>query len=141
MKNFIKATWELPQNALGAIVKKVCKAEPVMTYKDANVYFWRVAGGMSLGKYIFVPFDTDGLMYYDGSKYYSSDYAKNLIKHEYGHTVQSKYLGWLYLLVIGAPSLIWANCFAKYREKNKISYYDFYTEKWADKLGGVERGE
>ena len=30
------------------------------------------------------------------------------IKHEYGHTIQSKWLGWLYLLVIGLPSIIWA---------------------------------
>lgn len=139
LKSIIKATWQLPQNALGAIVKKVCKAEPCTTYKDADVYYWRVAGGMSLGKYIFVPFDTDGLMWYDDNRYYRSDYAKEFIKHEYGHTIQSKYLGWFYLLVIGLPSLIWAQCFAGYRQKHNVSYYDFYTESWADKLGGVER--
>ena len=138
IKNFIRATWELPQNMLGAIVKKITKATPITTYEDATVYYWGIAGGMSLGKYIFVPFDCDGLMWYDDNKYYRSDYAKNFIKHEYGHTIQSKYLGWLYLLVIGLPSLIWSQCFEKYREKTGTSYYDFYTEKWANKLGGVE---
>ena len=59
-------------------------------------------------------------------------------KHEYGHYQQSLRLGWLWIFVIGIPSLIWAGCFQKYRRKNKISYYSFYTEKWANKLGGVE---
>ena len=73
--------------------------------------------------------------YKDANKKSHSDY----IKHEYGHTLQSKILGPLYLFVIGLPSLIWAGCFEDYRKENKISYYDFYTEKWADKLGGVNR--
>lgn len=128
--NFIKATWGLPQNTLGAIVKKVCKATPITIYKDATVYSWRVAGGMSLGKYIFVPFE---------KIYPNSPSQMRYIKHEYGHTVQSKYLGWFYLLVIGLPSLIWAQCFGEYRQKTGKSYYYFYTEKWADRLGGVER--
>ncbi len=131
--NSIKAIWELPQNMLGAIVKKVCRAELYTTYKDAKVYCWKIYGGMSLGKYIFVPH------YY---KYTPPDKMHrsilHTIKHEYGHTIQSKYLGWLYLLVIGLPSLIWAQCFDKYRDKTGTSYYDFYTEKWANKLGGVE---
>lgn len=133
-KDLIKSTWELPQNALGAIVKKVCKAKYCITYKDATVYTWNILGGMSLGKYIFVPFTREDIpMHYE--------FCSNYIMHEYGHTIQSKYLGWFYLLVIGLPSLIWARCFNGYRQKNNVSYYDFYTEKWADKLGGVERGE
>lgn len=144
MKNFIKATWELPQNTLGAIIKKVCNAQPLRyytNYKGVNIYSWNIPGGISLGKYIFVPFNYDGIGYYSGDAHYPIAYVDNFIKHEYGHTVQSKYLGWFYLLVIGLPSLIWANCFNGYRQKNNVSYYDFYTEKWADKLGGVERGE
>lgn len=131
MKTLIKSMWEFPQNALGFIIKKVCKAELCTTYKDAKVYTWYTNGGMSLGKYIFVPFLRDEL---DPS----NEYIAQFIKHEYGHTVQSKYLGWLYLLVIGAPSFIWANCFEGYRTKTGKSYYDFYTEKWANKLGGVK---
>lgn len=134
--NFIKATWELPQNALGAAVKKICKAEIYATYKDATVYCWKLYSGMSLGKYIFVP---SYYMKTPPDKMHPS--ILHTIKHEYGHTVQSKYLGWLYLLVIGAPSLIWAQCFMRYRAKTKMSYYDFYTEKWADRLGGVERSK
>lgn len=127
IKHFIKATWEFPQNVLGFIVKKICKATPIGTYKDAIVYHWNVNGGMSLGKYIFVPFN----------KIPQSYIGMGYIKHEYGHTLQSKKLGWLYLLVIGLPSLIWAQCFEWYRTKTGKRYYDFYTEKWANELGEV----
>jgi hypothetical protein len=125
----IKFIWEFPQNALGFIVMKVCKAEPIETYRDATLYHWNVAGGMSLGKYIFLPFETINPCNINHVHY---------VKHEYGHSVQSKYLGWLYLIVIGAPSLIWAQCFENYRIKHGKSYYDFYTESWANKLGGVK---
>ena len=138
LKNLIITCWELPQLILGAIVKKVCKAKPITTYKEATVYSWNLYGGMSLGKYIFVPFTAELLT--PAGFFINKKYADQTIKHEYGHTVQSKYLGWLYLLVIGLPSFIWANCFMKYREKTGKSYYSFYTERWADKLGGVERG-
>ena len=131
IKNFIKAAWEFPQNALGFIVKNVCKATPYTTYKDANVYSWNINGGLSLGKYIFVP-------YHKNTKP-TTKRVQQMIKHEYGHTIQSKYLGWFYLLIIALPSLIWAGCFDWYRTKTGMSYYDFYTESSADFLGGVER--
>ncbi len=46
-------------------------------------------------------------------------------------------LGPLYLLVIGLPSLLWAALHEKVAPGR--SYYWFYTERWADRLGGVER--
>ena len=130
LKKLIMATWELPQNTLGAIVKKIFNAKPHSSYKSATVYTWKVLGGMSLGNHIFI---------YEPIVDHTS--GANMIKHEYGHTIQSKYLGWLYLLVIGLPSLIWAWCFEGYRTKKGKSYYDFYTEAWADKLGGLDRSE
>lgn len=126
----IKAIWEFPQNLLAYILIKIIKPKPYATYRGTMVYSWDLCGGMSLGKYIFVPFELA-----EPSAYGVREY----IKHEYGHSIQSKYLGWFYLLVIGLPSFIWCNCFGKYRAKHNVSYYSFYTEKWADKLGGVER--
>lgn len=123
IKNILKSIWELPQNALGYIVYRETEAMYTHSYKGANVYAWCKRNGLSLGKHIFVPIDA----------------GSDFIKHEYGHTTQSRYLGWFYLLVIGLPSLIWCGCFEEYRKKHGISYYSFYTEKWADKLGGVER--
>lgn len=140
MKKFIRTLWELPQNAVGALVKRISKAEPFVSYKDAEVYSWRINGGLSLGKHIFVPFSRSDLdIVPDLGCYTLPRSVEEYIKHEYGHTLQSKRLGWLYLLVIALPSLTWAGCFGEYRKKTGTSYYDFYTERWANELGGVER--
>lgn len=119
MKNALLYLWQLPQNLLGLILLLFYEG----TDGNFNGVFVRkskkMLGGISLGRYVIV----------------SRWAGENMLKHEYGHTIQSKYLGWLYLIVIGLPSLIHAwLCRCK-----KHSYYDFYTEKWADKLGGVER--
>ena len=130
VKHLIQILWELPQNLIGFLVKHVCRATLYTTYKDAKVYSWNVQGGISLGRYIFVPYK-----HVDPTTYQ----VQQFIKHEYGHTVQSKYLGWFYLLVIGLPSLIWANCFEWYWTKKGKSYYDFFTESSANKLGSVDK--
>lgn len=130
IKSFVKAVWELPQNVIGFIVKQVCRASFYTTYKDANIYSWNINGGMSLGKYVFVPFKQVAP---------TTSKIQQFLKHEYGHTIQSKYLGWLYLPVIALPSLLWAQCFKWYWTKPGKSYYVFYTESSADRLGGVER--
>lgn len=82
------------------------------------------SGSISLGTYIFLC-----------PAHYHSE---TTLRHEQGHTRQSYILGWLYLLVIGLPSIIWACCFESYRRKYDKSYYSFYTERWANKLGGVD---
>lgn len=61
------------------------------------------------------------------------DFRSFTIKHEYGHFVQSKILGPLYMFVIAIPSMVWNACFKSYRRRKNISYYEFYTEKWANK--------
>lgn len=82
-------------------------------------------GSVSLGEYIFLcPAHWDN---------------KTVLKHENGHRTQSRMLGWLYLPIIGLPSIIWAGCFEWYRKKYNVPYHAFYTERWADKLGGIER--
>ena len=80
-------------------------------------------GGISLGKYIIV----------------NQWSTKKTIMHEYGHCLQSKKLGWLYLAVIGLPSIVWAMLYGSVVKSTKNGYYKFYTESWADKLGGVKR--
>lgn len=123
IKKLLLSIWELPQNILGFVVKNIYKASYVENIGNTEIYLWSIGGGMSLGKYIFVcdPMDM------------------KLVRHEYGHTIQSELLGWLYIPVIGIPSFIWANCFEGYRNKTGKSYYWLYTERWADKLGGVKR--
>lgn len=123
MKRFLLILWQLPQYILGTIIKVIIKAKSSRNYKDAKIYYWNNKGGMSLATNIFV----------------HDNFGEKDIMHEYGHTIQSRYLGWFYLIIIGLPSFIWASCFEWYRKKTGTSYYDFYTEQSADKLGGVDR--
>ena len=125
MLKFILFLWQLPQNIVGFIIFTICKLlkRDSIMYKDKITTLWLFDGGLSMGMFVFV----------------HRNYDENLIKHEYGHTIQSLYLGPLYLFIIGIPSLIWAGLFKEYRRKNRISYYSFYPEKWAEKLGGVKR--
>jgi hypothetical protein len=62
--------------------------------------------------------------------------------HEYGHTFQSRWLGPLYLPVVGVPSVL-RNVYAvAYREitgERWRGYFDGFPERWADELGGVDR--
>lgn len=118
---------EFPQNLMGFMAFKYYTKRlhrPYYQYKDAYVTHvngrW---GAISLSKYIFAD-----------DAYYQSD----LIKHEYGHTIQSKLLLILYLPIIGLPSLIWSRLFRWYRIRSNKSYYWLYTESWANKLGGYE---
>ena len=76
-------------------------------------------GGISLGHYIII----------------NQFQPKTTVMHEYGHCRQSRYLGWLYLLIIGLQSLLHA-ALCKCKNHN---YYNMWFEKWADKLGNVER--
>lgn len=111
--------WCFPQMLIGLIVKIVTGATKVGDHYRYNIE----SGSVSLGTFIFLCPSHWG--------------DEKVLKHEKGHTIQSYYLGWLYLIVIALPSLIWCGCFDKYRKKHGISYYSFYTEKWANKLMGI----
>lgn len=67
-----------------------------------------------------------------------TDFSMDSIRHEIGHTKQSLYLGWLYLLVVGIPSLL-GNIYSRIFKKSSEWYYSRFPESWADKLGGVKR--
>ena len=117
--------WQLPQNLLGLLFLLVLR--PEMRLNDgglAIVYRSRqMRGGISLGRYVFLSWGQAG--------------DRSTVFHELGHCRQSRMLGPLYLMVIGLPSLLWA--WLGDRIVPGKSYYWFYTEKWADRLGGVKR--
>lgn len=122
--NMLHFLWGLPQNLIGLIMYIfLAPKHKHKRYKSAFVCEMPWGGGVSLGMFIFV----------------GNIDAEKTIMHEFGHSRQSKMLGALYLLVIGLPSIVWAGCFGKFRAKHHISYYSLYTEKWADRLGGVVR--
>lgn len=116
--------WQFPQILVGWIVSLFYKVDNKVVYKDKTIRVCkRFPGGISLGNTIIV------------SRYPNSKETWSTVKHEYGHTIQSKWLGWFYLFVIGIPSLLWALI----HKPSMGSYYNFYTERWADRLGNVQR--
>ena len=146
MKNFINILvnvllyiWQLPQNIAGLIVILIYRPDVKLIAKNGNcVYFSKnMPGGISLGKYSVI-----SKSYYTYNAKSDDEKALELdvTKHEaLGHGTQSRYLGPLYLFVIGLPSIIWAGLYGSVIPYTKNGYYVFYTEKWADKLGGVIR--
>lgn len=118
MKKLLRYIWQLPQNLAGLIVALLTGAR-----LDSNGhYYWQLHSGLSLGHYVFI----------------NREASIEIIKHEEGHQIQSIVLGWLYLPVIGIPSLTWA-CLKSIGMFKNTSYYSFYTEKWADELAGIRR--
>ena len=144
--------WELPQHIIGSIKSKAWKCKEKWAHltdeqiawikqfeQDNNVKVYVICreckktdpmldliSGSSLSHIICV---TDRNLKLD-------------IPHEYGHCLQSKKRGWLYLLVIGIPSIC-NNLRGRkvykdmtYEEVQK-DYYNRYPEKEADELGGV----
>jgi hypothetical protein len=124
--------WQLPQNILAWFLLLYFELNDYVFEKRKlanNVVLYFVGGvfnGVSLGNYIFL------------NIYYKTERNKTTIKHEAGHCIQSRMLGWLYLIVIGIPSFFnnRMSIFSKYFKKN---YYKLYPEQWADKLGEVKR--
>ena len=126
MINFILDwIWQLPQNLIGFIYTILIDDSIIEKRynEDKNYYIFltRKYGGVSLGKYTF--------------SYYKAIDLECSIAHEYGHTRQSRYLGPLYLLIVGLPSLIWAWI---HTPKTKRSYYSVFPENWANRLGGIK---
>ena len=116
--------WQLPQNLVGLLLILVLRPEEKYNYEGATLcYASRMRGGISLGRYIIM-------------RDVFKDYRGRDEQHELGHCRQSLFLGPLYLAVIGVPSILWA---AWWNEDRNRSYYSFYTEAWADYLGGVNR--
>ena len=122
--------WQFPQHLVALILWLITKPVFLEHYNGHKVY--RVKQkflGVSLGRYIFL----------------STHYQLPTIKHEYGHSIQSLWLGPFYLLIIGIPSLVF--CYLRdrlFHKKWDMSkriqwYYKQPTEKSADKLGGVDR--
>lgn len=127
MKTFIRIfswLWQFPQNIIGLVIVSVLHAKR-HTYNGIAYYDGKLKGGVSLGDYIILD-----------RRYYPESPT---VAHEHGHQLQSLYLGWLYLIVIGIPSGIGNLVFRIPAVKARWSYYSQPWEAWADRLGGVER--
>lgn len=117
--NVILYVWQLPQNLLGLLLIWYMGGTRIKSndtiFDTVFIVSKKMKGGISLGKYIIL------------SK--RSNNSKTRL-HELGHTIQSKMLGPLYLIVIGLFSLIHAMGWSP----EKGDYYSYWTEAWANKL-------
>jgi len=128
---FLNCTWGIIQSSIGFFLFIGFIDKPHFWHKGSIVTVgatrkgMKIKGGVSLGLFIFITHDIKKEQINKSS----------LVKHEYGHVLQSILLGPLFIPVAGLPSLIWARFFAGWRKKHKRDYYSFYTESWADMWG------
>lgn len=119
-------TWELPQTLVALLMSVILKCRTARdTFKERKVYIHHSTflTWWSLGEFIFSTMEP-----YDCVPYC----------HEWGHSRQSRILGWLYLILIGLPSVTY-NGLCRIFPKLSDYYYKMPWEAWADKLGGVKR--
>lgn len=122
--NILLFIWQILQNIVGLIYLGISLGK-FYEKRNGNWIFFTISsqGSVSLGNFVFI-----------SSKSKNMDFT---IKHELGHCIQSRYLGPLYLLVIGIPSITWVMLRRMIPELRKYNYYDFYTESWANKLMNI----
>lgn len=121
LNNILLWLWQAPQNFIGWFIATLGNL-PKRTYNNDIYYIWNF-NSVSLGDYRLLHIKSTETTY----------------KHEMGHSIQSKYLGWLYLIVIGLPSVIGNLIWRIPKWSTNHDYYKQPWEAWADKLGGVKR--
>jgi hypothetical protein len=115
--------WQLPQNLLGLFLILVLKAEVSNRVASSAWFFTNVTGvGLSLGSYILL---SPGCRYSD-------------LLHEQGHQVQSRWLGPLYLLVVGIPSVVFCYLWDRVFHKKWVAEARdaWYHSRWPEGPGG-----
>ena len=137
-----QCTWGILQTLLGFAFFLVHIGEKHYFYHGAVVTGWSYPNSASLGLFLFISDPRKSGKKQKGSSSLS-ELPGRILVHEYGHTVQSLLLGPLYLPLMALPSALWCSlptC-KKRREREKISYYSFFPEKWADCLGEKALGK
>ena len=116
-----QCVWGLPQTLVGLIVFVIFRLRrcPCRVFHGAVCTEWDRTDGVSLGLFIFCP--PHGRLH----------------PHEFGHTVQSLWLGPLYLPLVALPSLVWCGlpAFKRYRRVKNVPYSRLWCEGWADREG------
>lgn len=121
--------WELPQNILGCFLLCLLAAGGGIRriYWEEGRLFVRGRAAVSLGAFVFWAVSPGGFLASQANK-----------RHEYGHSVQSRLLGPLYLLLVGLPScarMLYARLYRACTGRPWTGYYRGYPESWADRLG------
>ncbi|MBE7065381.1 MAG: hypothetical protein E7384_06180 [Ruminococcaceae bacterium] len=131
----LQCTWGIIQTLLGFLVFIVNIRHRHYFYKGAVVTETTSTSSVSLGMFVFTtktPMPDKRVE----NRIPDEELAGRLLVHEYGHTIQSLIFGPLYLVVMGIPSTLWG--FLPVCQKKRdcgVSYFSFFTEKFANYLG------
>jgi len=127
--------WELPQNLLGLYnLRRQQRRNLIESIRfDNERWMVQLKDGhpISLGLFVF---------WADERSRFVTDANTNL-RHEYGHSIQSRILGPLYIPIVGVASVLRAYYAGWYRRRygrNWGRYYEGFPEAWADHLVGVK---
>jgi hypothetical protein len=127
--------WELPQNVLGVVDLTASLAlrrvESVRWERERVFVKLRGAGAVSLGLFVFWSEDDTSFVRITSTNK----------EHEYGHSIQSRMLGPLYLPLVGVPSscrVAYAIAYRALTGRRWDGYFRGYPEDWADRLANVD---
>ena len=130
-------TWELPQLFLGYMIAQlrvlcgnVDRVDTLggVTYVTCCHRKDHAYTGMSMGCFVqmWLPVEIK-----PDFEHYARRYAGKMLLHEYGHTFDSQLWGWLYLPVVGLPSLVsqWIELAGLFHHRHD----NLYAERWANR--------
>jgi hypothetical protein len=131
--------WCQPQTLIGAlwflVIRGVWRDATTERYRSGTLLTrsGRTPFGVSLGPFIFA------YRYSAEQEAVRPGAQRRFDDHEWGHFVQSIYLGPLYLPLVGLPSIIRLIAGRRRWRRDPAAYYRGYPEAWADTLGRVVR--
>lgn len=126
MYYLLQWTWGFPLTTIGAIAYLIFAKifnYPIKKYKNNILILIPYSNftGLNLGLFTLINKD-----------------RKDLIIHEYGHSIQNILFGWFTIFIITIPSIIrfWYRTLKTVLNKeNKTGYYDIWFERQATRLG------
>ena len=141
MKNAIRIilqifvwVWQLPQLVVCAVWCLTQRPRFLYSHHNVLLFTCRFGGGVSFGPMTFY-----------SERHRAALLSRNArvmpyLSHEYGHALDSRLFGPLYLFVIGIPSGVWLLARRTLKSRCPVleNYYQFYTERRANRHGGVE---
>ncbi len=139
LQAFTRYGWELPQTAIGYLFAQwrvaLGRAKRVVTVHGVTFVAGRhrqphTTAGLSLGCFVQMWLPRRAGEECERWECHGGD---EMARHEYGHTVDSQLWGWLYLPVIGLPSLISQTLGLSPKARHR--HDDFWAERRADRLG------
>lgn len=129
------AVWEGPQNLVGLALLGLLhlgSPRPTWSYERRRLFIANRWVAVSLGWFVF----------WTDTAFGAFEHNEATRMHEYGHSIQSRWLGPLYLPLVGVPSVsrvVYALLHWRLTGRRWTGYFDGWPEHHADTLGGVRR--